>query len=260
MTSKYSTMKYSLLLAVLLLGGCRSSEPEEPEDRFAQIQDLQARAIIREAIAYAGGMDRWEAIRRLQYSKDFSLLLESGEEERRYEQVHDYRYDPLKLEIVSIENGDTIRTILDNDRYTRTVNDTLVEASQESLQQAVNTSTYVVGLPFKLLDPGSRLEYRGEQTLADGRVVDVIQVNYDADAQDNHSTSDIWRYYFDRPDRKIVANWVKTSDHFSLVENLTYERVGGILFNKARKSYRIDSLGNKLYLRADYLYGDYRVE
>lgn len=149
---------------------------------------------------------------------------------------------------------------MENGKYFRTVDDTSVNIPQEAIAKAVNTATYVVSMPFKLLDPGAVIRYLGEDKLADGRPVDVIEVAYNTDQHENHSTSDVWRYYFDRPDRKIVANWVDAGDHYSLVENLTYERVGGILFNKKRQSFRVDSLGNKLYLRADYAYGNYQVE
>ncbi|MEL7119446.1 MAG: hypothetical protein AAFO07_08400 [Bacteroidota bacterium] len=87
-----------------------------------------------------------------------------------------------------------------------------------------------------------------------------MQVSYNADEHDNHSTTDTWKYYFDQTAGKILANWVKTSNHFSMVENLTFERVEGILFNKIRKSYRVDSLNNHFFLRADYNYGKYIVE
>lgn len=253
-------MKYLSFITGLLILACNNPEPQNQQDPYAHIEDTQVRTILQAAIEYAGGLERWESIKRLAYTKDFHLLDASGEIERSYRQIHDYRYGPLHLNILSIENGDTIHTVLENGRYARTVNDTMVNLEQSTLEQSVNTSTYVVSMPFKLLDSGPVLKYLGADTLGNGQIVDIIELNYNADAHDNLSSSDIWRYYFDRPDRKIVANWVKTSDHFSLVENLSYARVGGILFNKERKSYRVDSLGNKLYLRAEYWYDNYQVE
>lgn len=253
-------MKYLPYIAGFLIFSCTHPAPQHQQDPYAHIEDAQVKTILQSAIEYAGGLERWKSIKRLAYTKDFQLLDATGEIERSYRQIHDYRYDPLQLDILSIENGDTIHTVLENGRYSRTLNDTPVELEQSALEQSVNTSTYVVSMPFKLLDPGPVLQYLGEDTLEDGRLVDIIELHYNAAAHDNLSSSDSWRYYFDRPDRKIVANWVKTSDHFSLVENLTYERVGGILFNKERKSYRVDSLGNKLYLRAEYWYDNYQVE
>lgn len=245
-----------LLLLISLSLGC---SPTTPTDPYAQIEDAQARTIIQASIEHAGGIERWQNIKQLRYTKDFQLSLESGEVEKTYEQVHDYQYDPLVIDIQSVENGQTIHTQLEEGIYTRTIDGNPADVTQDALAKAVNTSTYVIGMPFKLLDPGAKISYEGETTMHDGRTVDVIRVDYNAEENDNHSTTDTWKYYFDKPDRKIVANWVKTSDHYSMVENISFVRVNGILFNRERKSYRVDSLGKRLWLRAAYIYDNYSL-
>lgn len=234
--------------------------PEKKEDRYSHIEDTNAKSIIKRAIDHAGGLDQWESIKQLKYTKDFSLLFEDGTVEKAFKQVHNYQYSPLSIQIESEENGELIRTIQQDGGFTRTVNGSELETSQEALAKAVNTSTYVVSMPFKLLDPGAQLSYEGVQTLEGGAEVDVIKVAYNADKHANHSTSDVWKYYFSKEDGRILANWVDAGDHFALIENLSFVREGGILFNKERKSYRVDSLGNKLYLRAEYLYDNYAVD
>jgi hypothetical protein len=256
-------MKLSHLLLLLFLAiSCTPATEDTAKqvDRYEQIADEKAREIIRASIEHAGGMERWEQMQQLRYTKDFSLLLESGEVEKSYEQVHDYQYNPMVIDIQSQENGQLIHTLLQEGVYSRTIDGESADLSQDVLAKAVNTSTYVVGMPFKLLDPGVDITYEGGTQMEDGRMVDVIRVSYDADQHDNHSTTDVWKYYFDKEDRKIVANWVKTSDHFSLVENVSFVRAGGILFNKERKSYRVDSLGQRLWLRAEYVYDNYEVQ
>ncbi len=258
-------MKYSFLLLAILLIGCTSppseaeeQEKSEKEDVFSIIEDQKAREIIRSSIEYAGGMENWKSIKQLTYTKDFSLLLESGELEKEFKQKHDYRWNPEVIDILSEENGVMIQTRLENGQYTRNVDNEEIQMEQESLAKAVNTSVYVISMPFKFLDPGAVIKYLGEETLNDKKV-EVVQISYNSDLNENHSTSDVWRYYFDQEDSKIVANWVQTGDHFSRIENITYERVGGILFNKERKSFRVDSLGNKLFLRAHYFYDNYEL-
>ncbi|MCB0630051.1 MAG: DUF6503 family protein [Saprospiraceae bacterium] len=253
-----SAPAYARLFLLILLSSlfaCRSNPAMEETDTYAHLQDPVVRDILQKAIAYAGGLETWRSIRRLQYTKDFSLLLESGALEKRYEQVHDYQYDPLRIEIRSLENGDQIITRLEDGIYSRTENGQMSGLSQQALEDAVNASTYVVGMLFSLLDPAAVILYAGKDTLPDKRAVDVLQVTYENGAE----ALDVWKYYFDE-EGKIVANWVDTGDHFSLVENLTFERANGILFNGIRKSYRVDSSGNKLYLRAEYTYGNYNVE
>lgn len=253
---------YHVLVFIFLAQSCtpKTESDVTQVDRYLQIKDEKAREIIRASIEHAGGLERWEKRKRLSYTKDYSLLLESGETEKTYEQIHNYQYDPLMIDIQSKENGQLIHTIFKDGMYQRTVDGVPEDISQELLAKAVNTSTYVIGMPFKLLDPGAQIVYDGETTMDDGRIVDVLRISYDADIHDNHSTTDTWKYYFDKEDRKIVANWVKTSDHYSLVENVSYTRAGGILFNKVRKSYRVDSLGQRLWLRADYVYDNYIVQ
>ncbi len=254
-------LRYFLPVLYFLSTACSAPEETvETLDRYAHIEDVKARAIIRRSIENAGGIERWEAIKRLRYTKNFDLLLESGEVEKSFKQIHDYQYDPLKIEIQSEEDGTLIQTIYENGEYRRMVNGEAIEVSQEALAKAVNTSTYVISMPFKLLDPGAAIAYEGLDTLEDNRVVEMIKVSYDATEFDNHSTSDTWRYYFDSDDGKIVANWVQSSDHANIIDNISFERAGDILFNKRRKSFRVDSLGNKTFVRADYEYGNYQID
>jgi len=182
-----------------------------------------------------------------------------GNIEKAYQQTHIYKNHPLNIFIESIENGDTIITELKNGQYTRQINGEFVEVTEVQLAKSVNTSTYVVGIPFKLLDAGTILKYEGESVLSDGLTVDIVSATYDAERNENHSTSDVWKYYFDKKGR-VVANWVKASDHFSLVENLTYVEAGGILFNGKRVSYRVDENGDRMFLRANYNYYNYSLQ
>ncbi len=252
-------MKYASFLVFIFLVACNAPTPEVSIDRYAHIEDEQARNIIKAAIEYAGGIERWESIKNLHYTKQFSLLLEDGSTQKAYDQIHDYSYHPTKIAIFSIENGDTIRTLLENGKYQRSKNDTLLDVSQESLAKSANSSTYVLGMPFKLLDAGATIRYGSEQDFK-GKKANIIEVRYDADKHENHSSSEPWKFYFDKQTAEWLGYWVASSDHYNIVENISFERAGDLLWIKERKSYRADSLGNRLYLRADYTYGDYTLE
>lgn len=264
MVNKSFSFLKNLLLLILLCFCMMSCDQEtsltNKPDRFGHIKDEKAAAILKKAIAFAGGLDKWESIKHLNYTKKFDLFLESGAIEKSFEQTHDYQYSPTKITIVSKENGEETKTVFQDGIYKRTKNGKAVESTQAALKKAVNTSTYVVSAPFNLLDAGAVISYDGERTMDDGRIVDVLKVVYDAERFKNHSSSETWKYYFDKNETKLVANWVKSSDHLNLVENLTFEKANGILFNKHRKSYRIDEEGNKLYFRAEYFYDNYKVE
>ncbi len=236
-------------------------------DRYEHITDKKAREIIKASIENAGGLDKWESLKTLKYKKDFTLYNSEGEVEKIFKQVHDYNYQSDKILILSHDGTKTSETILNKGSYHRTisqlVNDdeiTSTEDDQDKLAKAMNTSLYVVSMPFKLLDPGAEINHVGLDTLEDGRVVDVIRVTYNAEKYSNHSSSEVWKYYFDQEERKIVRNWIQSSDHLNVVENQTFIRANGILFNGHRKSWRVDEEGNRLFLRAEYDYYDYEVE
>jgi len=248
--------KYLSLIFIAVLVSCTTATQEI--DRYDHIEDEKARSIIKASVENAGGMGLWESIKGLDYTKDFSLLEADGSVEKAFSQVHAYTYKPTVIDIKSKENGELIHTTLKDGKYSRTKNGSPVDAGVAALTKAVNTSTYVIGIPFKLLDPGAAIKYDGEITF-NGKQVDVVQVSYNPTKNKNHSTADVWKYYFDKEDAKVVGNWVDAGDHANVIENLTFERVGGILWNKKRKSWRLDSLGNKLYVRADYSYDNYKV-
>lgn len=253
-----------LLISLLLVcAGCSPTAATEvetaAEDVYQHIEDEKARALIKASVEFAGGLERWNALKTMSYTKFFSLLDAEGEVEKVFDQLHQYQLDEGLIHIRSVENGDTIITQQQQGEYTRTINGALQSIEDTKLIKAINTSLYVIGIPFKLLDPGAQISYLGQDTLAGGSVAEVIEVRYDAAAHTNHSTSDVWRYYFSTDEPTIVANWVDAGDHFSLIENLSFQRVGGLLWHGQRRSYRVDSAGNRLYLRAEYTYDNYEV-
>jgi len=250
-------MKYLFCLTIIL-ASCISKNVDR--DPYTTIEDIKARDIIRASIDFHGGLENWNAIKTLEYKKDFALLSPDGSVEKSYRQEHKYTYDPYLMEIISYENGQQNISKFQNNKYTKEVDGQLQSIDSQKIAKGMNSSLYVIGIPFKLLDTGAMHTYIGETTLEDGRLVDVVSVEYNPTKYPSHSSSEKWEYYFDKQDRKVVANKVTSSDHLNFVENLSYERIAGIMFNKRRKSYRIDSLDNKLYLRASYHYHDYKVD
>ncbi|MEO0338689.1 MAG: hypothetical protein AAF242_05695, partial [Bacteroidota bacterium] len=204
---RISWSKYFLIGLVMGWGffACERETIEDQVDPYAGITDTVAREIARASIEHAGGMERWQNMQSLKYTKQFSLLLASGEVEKSFDQVHDYQMSPTVIDVISVENGLSLHTRLEDGVYSRTEDDVPLDIPQETLRKAINTSTYVIGMPFKLLDPGVVLKYEGETTMQDGRVVDILSASYNADENANHSTTDVWKYYFDKEDRKIVA-------------------------------------------------------
>ena len=77
----------------------------------------------------------------------------------------------------------------------------------------------------------------------------ALQVSY-SDAPN----ADLWHYYFTPENYKLRAVQVDHNNRTSLILNELYETQTGLLLNKTRMSYFLDSLGQITYLRAAYEY------
>ena len=260
---------FSLFFLFLFSQGlfnCRNekSAPDHASaaDPYQRIPDAQARELLRKAIDRAGGLNRWNSIKTLRFKKYFALYEESGAIENKALQIHEYVFRPEEqINIEWEKDGVGQKMVFENGRVVKTIDgqpDTTID--QRSTINNVLSATFVISIPFKLLDQGVELSYAGPDTLEDGQVVEVIKAVYDPAEHENHSTPDVWHHYFSGDDYRQVGYLVQHADHFSYVRNLSFNTVDSFLFPKERKSYRVDSLRNILYLRAYYDYSDYSIQ
>jgi len=258
-------MKFKLLFLcwLFLAASCTNeTSPKEntpPEDPMSHITDIEVKRVLNAAMERAGGLAQWNKLASLQFTKDYSLLFESGEVENAAFQKHHYTFGSnpsVDIEWVKEEKTHTIH--FEEGQYQKLL-DGQVDTSmaQQSVINTVLSATFVVSIPFKLLDGGVKLSYEGLDTLSNGKVVEVLQATYDPEEHSAHSTPDIWQHYYDAEDFTFLAYMVQHADHYSYVENQSFHEVEGILLPKVRKSYRVDEARNPLYLRADYTYDDY---
>lgn len=197
----------------------------------------------------------------MRFSKDYALLLESGEVENAAFQMHTYEFGANASVKIEWEKEGTKHLIIhQKDQYQKLVAGRVdTSAARQSLMNNVLSATFVISIPFKLLDQGVELSYGGLDTLANGQIVEVIRATYHPDDHATHSTPDIWHHYYDAEDFTFLAYLVQHADHYSYVENRSYIEVDGFLLPKIRKSYRVDEDRTLLYLRADYTYDDYAL-
>ncbi len=241
------------IISIALIISCNS----EPESVFNRIQDKKAREVIKKSVAFHGGLAQWQAIQKLSYQKDFTLYTASGEVEGTYGQKHNYDYTTSEIIIRTTKNDSVeIETGKKNNTFYQLINGKSTHADEQRLQASISASNYVLGIPFKLLDKGAAITYIGKKQLGAVKAHE-IQVKYDAQNFDNHASSETWRYYFHPNDYNVMANWVRSDDHFNWIENLSFQQIEGLRLHGKRRSYRVDSLGNELYLRAHYSYYGY---
>ena len=226
------------------------------------IEDLQLRAILDKAFIAMGGLDNWRSLKSLHFQKKTDLFLASGDVEKATLQQHDYYYKPTPNYRISWEKGGEAHAMrLENEEYYKKKNtsrDTTVSIT--SIENTILAATFVMGLPFNLLDDGVQLSYEGVEQLENGKKVNVVKATYDPIAHDNHTKADTWWHYFDVTTHQQVGYSIRMGDHNSYVEDLDFDRVDGFLFPRNRKSWRVDEQKNKLYLRASYEYTAYSTE
>lgn len=253
-----------LLLLVLLMAGCtqvhqESTSTDPVADPYAHISDEKIKDIIKSAINVSGTIDVWRGLNEISYQKHSVLYLEDGSEESNVIQQHVYRMSPeFEADITWEKDGDQHYLQYTSRSVRKFVNDSLQPSNEEALRQSVMSAIYVLGMPFKLLDEGVKLNYMG-LTDFESFSAHAIEARYSSDENDNHSTDDLWWYYFDAENSDFLGAMVYHAPTYAMIRNLKFDESTPIKFHAHRKSYRTDSSRNKEYLRAQFWYDNYEV-
>lgn len=233
------------LLILLLLFSCVKTDEEK------------AKVIVSNSIKAHGGMKAYDNLNSISFIKRTKLYRADGSIESDITQKQSFQLQPDFLTKIEWEKDSQKHKIFYNGiKAIKTVEGQLINDSTEisKAENSAKAASYVFFQPFKLLKDDTILIFDGETDLNDSTDVFIVKVNYN-----NETSTDQWKYYFNE-DGLLVANSVFLSDHNSLIENLEYQKASGLIFNKYRKSYRIDTLLNKQYLRAEYWYDDLKFE
>lgn len=226
---------------------------------FEKVEVSKAEILLQKAIAKAGGLENWNNLQALHFQKYFALYQEDGSIEQETLQQHDYIFSPKQqINIGWRKDSLNHKIVSQNGVIKKTINSQPdQEANLQSLENSILSATFVISIPFKLLDEGATISYDGLDTLENNQVVEVLKVSYAPEKYEHHSTPDIWWHYYDINDQKQLGYMVQHDDHFSYVKNLSFTEVDGFIFPRDRESYRVDRNRNILYLRAKYLYEDF---
>ncbi len=253
-------MKNLTLFSLLVLLSCTQQKKQEyvPPGPFTHLQDDQVRSILERAIDKAGGYGAWSSIKTIKYTKHNMLFLEDSTVEVDNIQRHEYVMQPEFRAKISWSQDGVDHLI----NYSSQGAEKLENGSKtsEDPSQTVMSAMYVLGMPFKLLDAGTYLKYLGQVTLANGKVADEIKATYSPEEHENHSTQDVWYYYFDSNDGSFYGAMVYHAPTYAFIENLEFHESTPVKFHAHRKSYRSDSVRNFKFLRAEFWYSDYVVE
>lgn len=234
-----------LIVSTILLFGCAKSSEEK------------AIELLEKSIDAHGGQEKWDQVSQLSFQKWTQLLDENGEIESETDQRQEFRLKPnFEARITWVKDSLVNVTSFDGRGMFYRIGENEVKNPDFLAQKKkdIDAAFYVVAQPWKLLsDPGATFAYLGEQTFNENQEVLTVQVNYGPE-------DDIWWYYFDPETFLMAGNEVQLKDHRSMIINGEPIVKDGFVFHGIRESYRIDSSGKKLYLRARYKYSDYSVD
>ena len=221
--------------------------------------ERKAIELISKSIDAHGGYEEWKAMESMTFLKETRLYQADSSLESELFQEIEIRFQP-HLEIRMNWEKDSMRhTALFDGKRTRYwlgENEIQNEDFLKSKRRDLDAAAYVMTKPFDLLEGEKQLKYLGTRRLPDGKNYESVQV---IDGVPGQQPVDVWIYYFDPNDSRLMAYSVETADHVSLVINDNLETIEGFLFPRERTSYRLLENGQIEYLRADYRYSDFSV-
>ncbi len=255
-------MKYLISLSVVfvLISCTTTRENENEKSPYDQFNDEEVREVMERAIEYAGGIEQWRTLKTIAYTKRSKLILEGNILEYDITQEHSYQMQPDFSATIKW-NQDSSKHLIkySPEESIRMLNDTIVDLDPSKVKESAMSALFVLGMPFKLMDDGVQLSYSGSTLFMDSVEADVIQALYDPENVSTHSTNDLWWFYFEKESGKFLGSKVYHAPTYALIHNLSFTDTP-IKFPKRRKSYRVDSLENIQFLRAEFWYSDFKMD
>ena len=215
--------------------------------------------ILSKSIKAHGGIELWQKIDTLSFTKKTILYNQEGVKEKETTQ-HQSFYEgiPLHGKISSLGAEKSSISVI-NGVYAKSIRDSLIPITDREIK-AINNSFksayYVISQPFNLKESDALLFYK-KDTILNGEKTFVVDVSYRED--ENTNTSDQWTYFFNAKTYLIVAAKVFHSPTVSFIENIKFNKETPFVFNAERKSVFLNKDGSKDFLRASYFYSNYKV-
>ena len=218
-----------------------------------------AKQILKKSLKAHGGLELWQKIDTLSFTKKTILYNQKGIKEKEITQNQSfYGGIPLHGKISSLGTEKSSISVI-NGVYVKSIRDSLVSITDDEIK-AINNSFksayYVISQPFNLKESNAFLFYK-KDTILDGEKTFVVDVSYKED--ENTNTPDQWTYFFNAKTYLIVAAKVFHSPTVSFIENIKFNKETPFVFNAERESVFLNKDGSKDFLRASYFYSNYKV-
>ena len=220
---------------------------------------LTAKQLLSKSIDAHGGLEFWQKVDTLSFTKKTILYNRKGLKEKEITQHQSfYGGNFINGKITTIGTDKSSISII-GDVYSKRIGDTLISISNnemKSITNAFKSAYYVISQPFNLMESGALLSYKKDTILNDEKTF-VVDVSYEEDQ--NTNTPDQWTYFINAKTYLIVAAKVFHSPTVSFIENINFNKETPFVFNAERESVFLNKDGSKDYLRASYFYSNYKV-
>ena len=215
--------------------------------------------ILSKSIKAHGGIELWQKIDTLSFTKKTILYNQEGVKEKETIQ-HQSFYEgiPLHGKISSLGAEKSSISVI-NGVYAKSIRDSLIPITDREIKAINNSfksSYYVISQPFNLKESDALLFYK-KDTILNGEKTFVVDVSYKEDQ--NTNTPDQWTYFINAKTYLIVAAKVFHSPTVSFIENINFNKETPFVFNAERESVFLNKDGSIDYLRASYFYSNYKV-
>ena len=206
---------------------------------MSHLPDNQAGEVVKKAIDYVGGWDKWAAKTNFSFYKNIMQFDSTGQKIRTTRQLHQYRFKPSFGARMSWEKDGKKYIIINNGQQAWKYEDGKELTDDKSKNEAWNSSfgsNYVISMPFKLIDPGVILTYDGVDTIEENKIVHALKVEYEKGAGSSGGYH-TWWYYFDKNTYDLVANYLDYGTGHSYTNYQTFKNIGGIRLHDLRNSH-----------------------
>ena len=227
---------------------------ETYKNGYNQLPNDDAGKIIRDAIQYAGGWDKWLSKKGLTFFKTVNYYDSLGKMTKSSRSLQEINlFTSFKSKASWAENGKQI-VVLNNGQQAWRIEDGQIMTDEKSKNSAWNSSFgthYVTCMPFKLADPGAHFSSEGLIKLPNGKEALSINVTYE-DWAGSSGRFHKWKYFFDPKTHQLVAYFLNHGKGYSFTEYVSDTLVEGIRYAVGRNSYDTDATLSFIKLKEAY--------
>jgi len=243
-----------MMVFLLMMMSCSSSVVEEVINPMDRLPDDKAGEVVRKAIAHVGGWDTWAAKDNFSFYKKITQVDSVGNVKRVVKQLHQYNLkDQFKARMTwSMDSSEYM--IINDGGQAKKYEKGIELTDDKSKNEAWNSSYgshYVVAMPYKLTDPGTKLSYDGIDSTTFSKPAHAVKVEYEKGAGSSGGMH-VWCYYFDTETYDMVGNYLDYGKGHSFTTYETSEMVDGLKIHNKRFSHASNE--NKEILQVKTIY------